>query len=61
MVEGCRCAMYSGMKLTIVPHRIHKSAGVRWGSWGVLFFAMKDDQILVSGAEPVIEKVVIRR
>jgi len=49
------------MKLTLLPHRSHKFAGVRWGSWGVLFFAIKDDQTIVSGAEPIIEKVVINK
>ena len=61
LVENCRCVRYDGMKLTILPHRSHRSTGTRWGSWGVLFFAMKDDQIIVSGAEPIVEKVVIRR
>ena len=49
------------MKLTVLPHNLHKSTGIRWGSWGMLYFAMKDEQTLVNGAEPVIERVVINR
>jgi hypothetical protein len=49
------------MKLSVVPHRNHKSAGMRWGSWGNLFFVMKDDRVLIGGPEPIIEKVAITK
>jgi len=61
LVEYCGCSRYEGMKLTEVSHGAHKAAGMRWGSWGVLFFAMKDDQVLVSGGEPIIERAVIKK
>jgi len=61
LVELCKCKKYEGMKLTVLPHSRHKSTATKWGSWGFLYFAMKDEQTLINGAEPVVERVVINR